>query len=323
VYADPATTSLNSLLDRSDLIVAIGCKFSQNGTYGFRLRLPQEKLIHVDASSEVLNANYPAKLAIHADAPAFLHALLRSAEALKSRNSEWSIEELAGYKESGVQYGNEPEPRVHGVNPPTPAGFFAMLRRVLPADSCVVTDSGLHQVLTGRHFRAHAPRGLVTPSDFQSMGFGLPSAIGAKLAQPDKPVVALIGDGGLQISAMEMGTAVREQIPLTVIVFNDGVLGQIRLQQFSRFGRSHATELLTPDLALLAQATGANYLYFDGDAENALRQTISSDSVTLVEVSVGDSNAIRVDRVKGLARHTARRALKGSIFGWVKSKLRG
>jgi acetolactate synthase-1/2/3 large subunit len=308
VYADSATSSLNSLLERSDLIVAVGCKFSQNGTYGFHLRIAPEKLIHVDASREVLNANYPAKLAIHADAPAFMTALLQSAEALKSRNSEWNPDELAGYREAGAQYGNEPEPRIYGVDPATPAGFFAMLRKILPADSCVVTDSGLHQVLAGRHYRAHAPRGLVTPSDFQSMGFGLPAAMGAKLARPELPVVALIGDGGLQISAMEIVTAVREQIPLTVIVFNDGALGQIRLQQFARFGRAHATDLLTPDLQLLAQAIGANYLYFEG--EDALSEVIHGNSVTLVEVSVGDSNAIRMDRAKGLVRHTARRAFR-------------
>jgi acetolactate synthase-1/2/3 large subunit len=309
VSSEGAAKSFNSLLERSDLVVAIGCKFSQNGTYGFRLRIPQDKLIHVDASSEVLNANYPAKLAIHADAPAFLRAL-SSAEGLKSSKSDWTTAELGGYRSSGAHYDNEPEPSVHGVNPSTPAGFFSMLRRILPVDSCLVTDSGSHQVLAGRHYRAQAPRGLVTPSDFQSMGFGLPSAIGAKLAQPDKPVVALLGDGGLHISAMEIVTAVREQIPLTVMVFNDGVLGQIRLQQFARFGRAHATNLLTPDLQLLAQAIGANYLYFDGDAESTLREVIHSDSVTLVEVSVGDSNAIRMDRAKGLIRHTARRALK-------------
>jgi acetolactate synthase-1/2/3 large subunit len=262
----------------------------------------------VDASSEVLNANYPAKIAIQADAPAFLAALLSSTETLKPRNSEWRVEERAEYKAAGALYDDEPEPSVHGVNPGTPAGFFAMLRRILPADSCLVTDSGSHQVLAGRHYRAHAARGLVTPSDFQSMGFGLPSAIGAALASPNKPVVALIGDGGLHISAMEIVTAVREQIPLTVIVFNDGVLGQIRLQQFARFGRAHATDLLTPDLALLAQAIGANYLYFDG--ENNLREAIHSNSVTLVEVSIGDSNAIRIDRAKGLVRQTARRALR-------------
>jgi acetolactate synthase-1/2/3 large subunit len=309
VSSEGAAGSFNSLLERSDLVVAIGCKFSQNGTYGFRLRIPQDKLVHVDASSEVLNANYPAKLAIHADAPAFLRAL-SSAKGAKPTQSDWTAVELAEYRAAGAQYDNEPEPSVHGVNPSTPASFFALLRRILPADSCLVTDSGSHQVLAGRHYRAHAPRGLVTPSDFQSMGFGLPSAIGAKLARPDRPIVALIGDGGLHISAMEIATAVREQIPLTVIVFNDGVLGQIRLQQFARFGRAHATELLTPNLQLLAQAIGANYLYFDGDAENTLREVIHSNSVTLVEVSIGDSNAIRMDRAKGLIRNTARRALK-------------
>ena len=323
VSSETAANGLNLLLERSNLVVAIGCKFSQNGTYGFRLRIAQEKLIHVDSSLDVLNANYPAKLAIHADAPEFLHALLRAAEDLKPRKSEWSAEELESYRQSGADYDKEAEPCVQGVKPATPAGFFAMLRRVLPAESCLVTDSGSHQVLTGRHYRAHAARGLVTPADFQSMGFGLPSAIGAKLAQPDKPVVALIGDGGLHISAMEIITAVRERIPLTVIVFNDGFLGQIRLQQFLRFGRSHATDLLTPGLALLAQAMGADYLFFDGNSENVLRDVVEGDSVTLVEVSVGDSNAIRLDRAKGLVRNSARRALKGSMFRWMKPNRRG
>ena len=86
----------------------------------------------------------------------------------------------------------------------------------------MVTDSGLHQGLVRRHFDVLSPRGLITPTDFQSMGFGLPAAIGAKLAAPERPVVAVLGDGGFAMSGMELLTAVREKIPLTVIVFNDG-----------------------------------------------------------------------------------------------------
>jgi acetolactate synthase-1/2/3 large subunit len=322
VYSEPALHALNSVFERSDLIIAVGCKFSQNGTHGFQLRIPQEKLIHVDASTEVLNANYPAKLAIHSDAGTFLDQLLASIEEAKTKRSEWTTEDLAAYKKSGADYANEPEPKIYGVDPSTPAGFFAALRKAMPPDACLVTDSGLHQVLASRHFRVHSPRGIVSPSDFQSMGFGLPSAIGAKLACPNRKVVAIIGDGGFVISGMEMITAVREEIPLTIIIFNDGALGQIRLQQISRFGHTHATDLVTPNLELFAQAVGAGYVYLEGNAEAVLRSAIKSQAVMLVEVSLSDSKAIHVERVKALARETGRKALRYSKFGWVKSRPR-
>ncbi|MCU1298476.1 MAG: hypothetical protein JWO91_2754 [Acidobacteriaceae bacterium] len=322
VYSEPALHALNSVFERSDLIIAIGCKFSQNGTHGFQLRIPQDKLIHVDASTEVLNANYPARLAIHSDAGIFLNQLLASIAGATLPRSEWSAQDLAAYKKSGGDYANEPEPKVYGADPSTPAGFFATLRKTMPPDACLVTDSGLHQVLASRHFRVHSPRGIVSPSDFQSMGFGLPSAIGAKLACPNRKVVAIVGDGGFAISGMEIITAVREEIPLTIIIFNDGALGQIRLQQISRFGHTHATDLLTPNLELFAQAVGADYVYLEGNAESVLRTAIQSNTVTLVEVSLSDSNAIHAERVKALARETGRKALKHSKFGWLKSRPR-
>ncbi len=322
VYSEPALRALNSVFERSDLIVAIGCKFSQNGTHGFQLRIPESKLIHVDASTTVLNANYPAKLAIHSDAGIFLEKVATAVTGFALPKSEWTSEEISAFKKSGADYASEPEPKVNGVTPSTPAGFFAALRKVMPSDACLVTDSGLHQVLTSRHFRVQSPRGIVSPSDFQSMGFGLPSAIGAKLAAPSRKVVAIIGDGGFAITGMEIITAVREEIPLTIIIFNDGALGQIRLQQISRFGRTHATDLLTPNLELFAQAVGANYAYLDGDAESVLRTAIESNAVTLVEVSVGDSNSIRAERVKALARETSRKVLKSSKLKWIKSRLR-
>src|SRR5690606_19679373 len=86
------------------------------------------------------------------------------------------------------------EPRIAGR---TPADFFAQLRAALPREAMLVTDTGMHQVMTRRHYEVLAPRGLLFPSDFQSMGFGLPAAIAAKLAIPQRTVVALVGDGSM------------------------------------------------------------------------------------------------------------------------------
>ncbi len=109
-------------------------------------------------------------------------------------------------------------------------------------------DSGLHQMLARRHFRVLDPRTLLLPTDLQSMGFAIPASIGARLARPERPVVALLGDGGFAMSALELLTAVRERIPLTAIVFNDGRYGLIHRQQVAAYGQPHGTELRNPDI---------------------------------------------------------------------------
>lgn len=321
-WSDKGLGHLNSLLDESDLVLAVGCKLSHNGTYGYRLRLAKEKLVHIDAAESVLNANYPARTTVCGDARSILTALAADRQALESRDSDWSPHDLANFKMRSAERETALEPRISGVDPPDPAAFFAALRAALPADACLVTDSGFHQVLATRHFRVQRPRGLIIPSDFQSMGFGLPAAIGAKLANPKRSVVALIGDGGLAMSGMELITAVRERIALTVLVFNDGALGQIRRQQISSFGHAHATELLGPDLQLFAESMGAVYTHLDSDANKTLAAAVSSNTLQLIDITLRDPRAFVLERAKGMVRASARRALPRSALAWIKSKLR-
>jgi acetolactate synthase-1/2/3 large subunit len=312
---------LNDMIRLSDCVVALGCKFSHPGTGGFQLELPSDRLIHVDASEEVLGANYPARLAILGSIEAVLDRLVPAVKRLSGLPvGGWSREEIEDWKKRlrHIQPTVVLEPIVHGVTPTTAGSFFTALRRILPRDGIVVTDSGLHQGLARRHFEVLAPRGLILPSDFQSMGFGLPAAIGAKLAAPERPVVAVLGDGGFAMSGMELLTAVREKIPLTVIVFNDGRLNLIRIQQFQSFGRSESTDILNPDFHAFASALGAQYALVDDNAEQVLRSAVGSAHVTLVEVLVGDSSAIHLARGKGLARETARKVLGPSIVRWLK-----
>jgi acetolactate synthase-1/2/3 large subunit len=137
------------------------------------------------------------------------------------------------------------------------------------------------------------------------MGFGLASAIGAKLACPRRTVVALVGDGGLTMSGLELLTAAREALPLTVIVFCDGHLGLIRSQQLSAYGHTHGTRLRPPDWELLARSVGATYTRLDEDAERTLPALLSSPGVNLLEVRIGDSAAMRG---RTLRRQVARAA---------------
>ena len=160
------------------------------------------------------------------------------------------------------------------------------------------------------HLRVDTPRGLMVPSDFQSMGFGLPAAIGAALAAPGRRVVvAILGDGGMMMSGLELTTAVREGIDLTAVVFNDGWLGQIRAQQWSSGKGEAAVRLPGLDFSALAGATGAHYACVHDDAAAVLAQAIGARGVVLVEVPLGDSPAMDRARWRGAARRTARRSL--------------
>lgn len=311
---------MNELLAHSDLVLVIACKLSHSGTSGFDLELPADRLVHVDASFEVLGANYPASLNLVADAGALLEGLL----VRNPRPSSWSADELTLWRTRlANRTHDQREPRVAGSATSDARGFFEALRRVLPEDSILVLDSGRHQILARRYYRVLAPCGLITPTDLQSMGFAIPTAIGARMAQPTRPVVALVGDGGFAMTAMELLSAVRERISLIVIVFVDGAFGQIRLQQLANYGVTHAVSLENPDLALLAEAVGARHqLIGEDDVEGAVRTALGHSGVTVLEVGVGDTIAIRKMAVVARSREVARRVAAPGMFRLLKRVLR-
>jgi acetolactate synthase-1/2/3 large subunit len=312
---------LNDLLQQADLVLALGPKMSHNGTAGFRLRLAPETLVHVNSDQLALGVNYPASLEIHASVRQVVDALLD--DLTEATSSGWTRADVRDLKAAIGQPSPPrlPEPRFHGVPTGRPEVFFGALRNALPADGILVTDSGLHQMMTRRYFSVLTPGGLMAPADFQSMAFGLPAALGAKLAVSPRPVVALVGDGGLLMSAMDLACATRESIPVTVVVFNDGHLGLIRLQQLKDEGHTSAVDVQAPDLETLAEALSVGYLRVDGDPEQTLRSAIEADTPTLVEVCLGDSAAIRGLRAKGAARHALRRTLGDRILDRVKRAL--
>ena len=200
------------------------------------------------------------------------------------------------------------------------AGFFAMLRAALPRDAMLVTDTGMHQVMTRRYLPVFAPGGLLIPSDFQSMGFGLPAMIAAKLALPQRPVVGLMGDGGLSMSGMELATAARLGLTLPVMVFDDGKLNQIRLHQESAFGSGHGVELPDVDFEALAVATGVRYAEAGTDLPAVLAAALSASAPTLLRVPVGDSFDVRRVRATALAKATLRRSLPENLVARLRRR---
>jgi acetolactate synthase-1/2/3 large subunit len=236
--------------------------------------------------------------------------------------TEWTSEEIASARAAVRAAPTEAEPRIAGATSMPPAEFFGWLRAALPRETIVATDSGLHQILTRRYYDVLSPRGLICPSDFQSMGFGLPAAIGAKLGAPDRPVVAIVGDGGFLMSGMDMLAARREELPLLVIVFNDGHLNQIRLHQWADYGRAHAVDLLNPEYAALAAAFGVGYLRF-GECESAdIARALRGPGPTLLEVVVRDSGDMYRLSAIARAKEAVRHGVPRGLLEWLRARLR-
>jgi acetolactate synthase-1/2/3 large subunit len=308
---------IQEVISSADLVVVIGTRLSHVATAGFRLALVPARAVCVSDTGATLPHGYSAR-AYARSSPT--RALERLASAASRFVSTWSAGEVSQCQQrfADAKPTDPPEPVVEGG---TPAAFFAALRAALPRDAFLVTDSGLHQVLTRRHYDVLSPRGLLYPSDFQSMGFGLPAAIGAKLAAPTRAVVVVMGDGGLAMTGLELLTAAREKLPVVVVVFNDGQLNLIRLQQLKEFGRASGVELLVPDLEQFAQAVGAHYRAASDDLAKTIAEAFEQKGPTLIEVAVGDSRTIAGIRAKSLARETVRKFVGPGVVSWLK-KLR-
>jgi acetolactate synthase-1/2/3 large subunit len=181
----------------------------------------------------------------------------------------------------------------------------------------------MHQIMARRHLEIASPSGLLMPTDFQAMGFGLPAAIAAKLADPDRPVVLLIGDGGLAMSGMELATAARLGLSIPVIVFDDGKLNQIRLHQESEFGHGFGVTLPHIDYSALATAMGIPYRDDGDDINAALEAAFNAALPTLIRVPVADTISIRRNRVVARAKATLRATPAGRWIARLRHRTRG
>ena len=307
---------LNDFLGSADAVLALGCRFSHNGTGGFGLEIAAANLLHVDLDSEVLGANYPARWALCMDIGDFLSGFLGriqgAAPAIRQQASVAACRErLRAARQSVVC---EPVWAGHG----NCEDLFAQIRDGIQDDGILVTDTGLHQILARTHLDALSPRGLIFPSDFQSMGFGLPAAIGASLALPERSVTALIGDGSLLMVGGELATASREQLSLPVLVFRDGYLGQIRMQQLENYGHESATVLQDFDLEAYARSLGAEYVLAGANLAAQLRLARDYNGPTIVEVRLADSRSLGAMTRRVRRKNALKSAVSPKIVSWLR-----
>jgi acetolactate synthase-1/2/3 large subunit len=257
-FSRSAVPAAQNAFKSCDALLAVGTRFAEIPTGSYGLKVP-ESLVHIDIDPQIFDANYPASVAIEGDARTVLAALLaelqrrnyrRTATADFSRRID---ADKAAYLHSWLDHDSGER-----VNP---ARFFTALRARMPADSITVLDDGNHTFLAAELYPI--PRGgqLLTPSDFNAMGYAVPAAIGAKLAQPEKEVAAIVGDGCFAMTCMEIMTAAANRLGVVFYVFRDGALSQIAQAQKLPYRRSTCTQLTQAiDLAGVARAVGAAHL---------------------------------------------------------------
>jgi len=267
-----------------DLTLAIGCRFSEVGTGSYGLRIPG-KLIHVDIDRSVLGKNYRADLPIVADAAQFVSALLAD---LPRRESGQELRQAIaeGHAKIWEDWENAPNPDL--VWPPH---LLKSCQATFGPDTIYTTDSGNGTFLAVECLRLRQPRSFLAPVDYSCMGYAVPAALGAALACPDRPVVALAGDGAFLMTGLELLTAAQLDLPVVVLLLRDRELAQIAQFQQTALGRKACSELPDIDVEAFARTVGAQYLSIsrNGEIGSILQQAktlAAARRPVLVEVAI-------------------------------------
>ena len=266
----------------SDLIISIGSRFSDR-TYSPHDRMQSGRVIHIDIDPTEFGKHRHACVNLQADARKAIRALIC---ALGSKPVRWESWENHARKLKADSY-IAPD---NGAVPIKPQRVMQEINSLLDDDTIVTTDVGQNQMWAMHYLNIEHPRQFITSGTFGTMGFGLPSAIGAKAACPDKKVMTVTGDGGLQMVIQELATSVADDLPVTVVLLNNGHLGMIRQMQKHYWGRRFMAEELCadPDFVTVAKGFHCNGIRVERPDEirDALKTALESDVTTIVEIMV-------------------------------------
>ena len=294
-FSRAAVPAAENAFAHCDCLLAIGVSFGEIPTGSFGCPVP-ENLIHIDISPKSIGRNYPAKVGLAGDSRLIVPELLRRLQAGTPDQSERRGKVEARIAVDKAAY--RAEWQTHKTDRVNPALFFAELRRQIADDAIMTVDDGNHTFLAAELYEVRCPHAFVSPTDFNSMGYAVPAAIGAKLVNPKRQVVSIVGDGAFLMTGMETITATTLELGIAYFVFDDGELSQISQGQEIPYNRKPCTVLGTLRLKGMADATGADYIAIEnnGQIESAVRQALASTAQNrpvIVDVHVDYSKRTR------------------------------
>lgn len=296
------TLQANAATRNADVILAVGTRFDDRATSawlpGFTYSIPPTKLIHVDVDAAEIGRNYPVELGIVGDAKLVLEQLTTAGHLQVDgdhRRDAW-LEHIEGWRSKWEAHWKPL--RTSDASPIRPERLVHDLRRAIPDDGILLCDVGVHHNWIVADYQAYQPRTVLQSWGFASMGFAVAGVLGAKLAAPDRPAVALCGDAGFLMLPSVVATAVEYAIPAVWVIWNNSGFGSIRDQQKGYFGESREVvtsfidystgQLFSPEYADMARSMGADGVRVDSAADlgEALEKAIRSGRPTVLDVRV-------------------------------------
>lgn len=290
------TQYINDSCRNADLILGLGSRFKEADSSSwypeFTFDIPKSKLIQIDIEPSEIGRNYPVKIGVIADLKHALQTLYTVAktkfpEGIKRENLKKEIEaERKKFKQSNSEMESS------DAFPMMPERILAEVREILPRDAIITTDVGWNKNGVGQQFPIYVPGSILIPGGYATMGFGGPAAIGAKIAAPDKVVIALVGDGGFGQNPALLATAKHENIAVIWLIMNNNAFGTIAGLEKAHYNTTFATvfqkdgESTSPDYAAIARAYGIEGITIKSAAEfkPALAKAIALNKPVVLDV---------------------------------------
>ena len=275
----------NLLTNECDLLIAIGMRFDDRVTGDLNTYAKQAKIIHLELDPAEVNKNVTADITLLADCKISLQRL--NEKITPKSYPEWiqRFDEL-----DAIEYKKVIHHDLHPTKPGLTMGeTIEMINRFSKGNAVIVTDVGQHQMVACRYAKFNQSKSNVTSGGLGTMGFALPAAIGAKMGAPEREVVAVIGDGGYQMTIQELGTIFQQRLAVKIVVLNNDFLGMVRQWQQLFFDKRYAsTEMVNPDFVKIAEGyyIQAKRINQRDELENAVKEMIASDQPYFLEVCV-------------------------------------
>ena len=270
----------NLAYEESDLLIVLGSRLSQQNTAGFTFPRPGRPFVHIDADEENIGQNSRPEVGIVADAKQLLLAALKHpAPRPNESRASWIAEQHAAQKQFCTP-NERPTAKVSMER------VMIDLKAAMPADAITTTDAGSFGQWQQRYLEFDQPDSYISPT-LGCMGPGVPSAVAAKLAHPQRTVIGHIGDGGFLMTGQEMATAKQYNAPIIAIVYNNQGYNSIRMHQEAQYpGRQHGVALENPDFALMGESYGALGMKVTRDDEflPAFKKALTANRSALIEV---------------------------------------